>query len=92
MPVGLVLAATPDQQAPRRAAANNLVLEAQGTGVSRVQVQVDAHDLASPLRFDFEAAKGEVIGGLAVPPGSRRTFTVTSFDARGEATHSGSAV
>ena len=71
----------------------NLVLEATGPGLARLEVQLSAKGSAavstSPLKFEFKGIDGLVVGGIELPSDVATDYEITAFDAAGKATHKG---
>lgn len=69
-----------------------LVLQAEGTSIATLSLEISAHDIPVPLTFSFEIAQGMASGTLTVPIGSDRVVKVASYDDLGVQTHSGEAI
>lgn len=74
---------------PPSTAAPNMVIEARGTGLARLTVELSAKGKAQPVMFEYKATDGMAAGGIAIPNDVPSDYVVTGFDEAGRVTHMG---
>jgi alpha-tubulin suppressor-like RCC1 family protein len=67
----------------------NMVIEVAGDNLGRLELQLTPTGTKEPIRYHFEAERGTVIGGIALPKEGGARYEIAAYDLEGRQTHAG---
>ena len=67
----------------------NMVLQAEGETLGRLEVQLRFDGMKEPFRYELNAENGAIVGAIALPKEGGAQYDIVAYDGEGNATHIG---